>query len=130
MTNISLSEIRQHLYSAVVCDAVDKLGLKNQSPRAQLRPLTTSGVLVGRLTRCQFGREFLLDPRHGAVEQRNGFHRQHGSAVAKRRGETFGRVDEGGAPVAVGKEEPPALRCAPGEAGEHGCQALFHCGRS
>src|SRR5205823_3528648 len=27
---------------------LDKLGFKNQSPRVQLRPLTTSGVLVGR----------------------------------------------------------------------------------
>src|SRR2546429_6595837 len=48
MPDISLSQIRQHLYSAVVCDALDKLGLKNQSPRVPIRPLTTSGVLVGR----------------------------------------------------------------------------------
>src|SRR5437588_1967972 len=48
MPDISLSQMRQHLYSAVVCDALDKLGLKNQSPRVPIRPLTTSGVLVGR----------------------------------------------------------------------------------
>src|SRR5438876_1866655 len=48
MPDISLSQMREHLYSAVVCDALDKLGLKNQSPRVPLRPLTTSGVLVGR----------------------------------------------------------------------------------
>jgi len=40
--------MRERLFSAVVCDALDKLGLKNQSPRVSIRPLTTSGVLVGR----------------------------------------------------------------------------------
>jgi len=48
MVGITLAQIREHLYSAVVCDALDKLGLKNQSPRVPIRPLTTSGVLVGR----------------------------------------------------------------------------------
>jgi len=48
MADITLSKMREHLYSAVVCDALDKLGFKNQSPRVPLRPLTTSGVLVGR----------------------------------------------------------------------------------
>src|SRR5262245_27806729 len=48
MARITLQQIREHLYSAVVCDALDKLGLKNQSPRVPIRPLTTTGVLVGR----------------------------------------------------------------------------------
>ena len=48
MVGITLPQIREHLYSAVVCDALDKLGLKNQSPRVPIRPLTTTGVLVGR----------------------------------------------------------------------------------
>jgi 4-hydroxy-4-methyl-2-oxoglutarate aldolase len=48
MAGITLSQIREHLHSAVVCDALDALGFKNQSPRVPLRPLTTTGVLVGR----------------------------------------------------------------------------------
>lgn len=48
MPAISIAQMRERLFSAVVCDALDKLGLKNQSPRCGIRPLTTSGVLVGR----------------------------------------------------------------------------------
>src|SRR5436190_942678 len=45
---ITLAQTREHLYSAVVCDALDKVGLRNQSPRVPLKPLTVPGVLVGR----------------------------------------------------------------------------------
>jgi regulator of RNase E activity RraA len=45
---ITLEMMRRHFYSAVVCDALDKVGLTNQSPRVQLRPLTAGGVLIGR----------------------------------------------------------------------------------
>src|SRR6478609_10239172 len=48
MTAITLQQMRERLYSAVVCDALDQLGFKNQSPRVPIRPLTTGGVLVGR----------------------------------------------------------------------------------
>jgi len=48
MPGITLPQMRERLFSAVVCDALDKLGLKNQSPRVPIRPLTTSGVLIGR----------------------------------------------------------------------------------
>src|SRR6476620_1774730 len=48
MAAITLQQMRERLYSAVVCDALDKLGLKNQSPRVPLKPLTAPGVLVGR----------------------------------------------------------------------------------
>lgn len=46
--NITLPQMREKLYSAVVCDALDKLGFRHQSPRVPLRPLTVPGVLVGR----------------------------------------------------------------------------------
>jgi len=39
--------MREALYSAVVCDALDALGYRHQSPRVALRPWTTSGLLVG-----------------------------------------------------------------------------------
>lgn len=44
----TFAEMRQHLYSAVVCDALDAVGLMHQSPRVPLKPLTSAGVLVGR----------------------------------------------------------------------------------
>lgn len=40
--------MRESLYSAVVSDALDGLGYKHQSPRMQLRPFTSSKLLVGR----------------------------------------------------------------------------------
>jgi 4-hydroxy-4-methyl-2-oxoglutarate aldolase len=44
----TLAQMRSHLYSAVVCDALDALGLTNQSPRVAIKPLTVQGVLIGR----------------------------------------------------------------------------------
>lgn len=45
---ISLAMMRESLYSAVVCDALDAIGLRNQSPRCQWTPFDGQGVLVGR----------------------------------------------------------------------------------
>jgi 4-hydroxy-4-methyl-2-oxoglutarate aldolase len=45
---ITIEMMRRSLFSAVVCDALDAVGLRNQSPRRQLRPLTVEGTLVGR----------------------------------------------------------------------------------
>jgi 4-hydroxy-4-methyl-2-oxoglutarate aldolase len=47
-THITLTMMREKFTSAVVCDALDAAGLTHQSPRIQLRPLTTDGVLIGR----------------------------------------------------------------------------------
>lgn len=47
---ISLDMIRERLFAAVVCDALDSLGFLNQSPRIALPPQTVDAVLVGR---CQ-----------------------------------------------------------------------------
>jgi len=40
--------MRECLFSAVVCDALDALGYRRQSPRVSLMRQTTPGVLVGR----------------------------------------------------------------------------------
>jgi 4-hydroxy-4-methyl-2-oxoglutarate aldolase len=48
IAGITFAMMRQSLYSAVVCDALDAEGLPRQSPRVPLKPLTTAGVLVGR----------------------------------------------------------------------------------
>lgn len=45
---ITLSMMRESLYSAVVADALDGMGLTHQSPRVSLRPMTVSTMLVGR----------------------------------------------------------------------------------
>lgn len=45
---ITLEMMRGKLYSAVVCDALDALGYHHQSPRVELKPYTTDGLLVGR----------------------------------------------------------------------------------
>lgn len=45
---LTLAQMRQVFYSAVVCDALDSLGYPHQSPRVPLQPLTTKGVLIGR----------------------------------------------------------------------------------
>ncbi len=47
-TQITLAMMREHLYSAVVSDALDGLGFKHQSPRLQFSPYTTDRLLVGR----------------------------------------------------------------------------------
>lgn len=47
---ITLTMMRERLFAAVVCDALDSLGLFNQSPRIQLPPQTVDTVLIGR---CQ-----------------------------------------------------------------------------
>lgn len=50
MTNtlITLDMMRQALSTALVCDALDAEGMRWQSPRVPLRPLTVEGLLVGR----------------------------------------------------------------------------------
>lgn len=48
MNEITLPMMRQTLYSAVVADALDALGRRNQSPRVSLAPMTVDGVLIGR----------------------------------------------------------------------------------
>lgn len=47
---ITLKMMRERLFAAVVCDALDSLGLFNQSPRISLPPQTVDAVLIGR---CQ-----------------------------------------------------------------------------
>ena len=55
---ITLDMIRESLYSAVVSDAIDQLGLRNQSPHVPLPPMTGIHKLVGR---CKTTRWIDLD---------------------------------------------------------------------
>lgn len=68
MTRITLQQMREQLYSAVVCDALDKLGLTNQSPRVAIKPLTVQGVLVGRCKTTLWAEMAHEDPRPYELE--------------------------------------------------------------
>ncbi len=65
---ITLPMMRKSLYSAVVCDALDSLGYRNQSPCAPLRPMTTNGLLVGRCKTTLWADIFHEDPRPYELE--------------------------------------------------------------
>ncbi len=65
---ITLPLMRERLYSAVVCDALDKLGFRNQSPRVPVRPLTVQGVLVGRCKTTLWADMAHEDPRPYELE--------------------------------------------------------------
>ncbi len=65
---LTLPQMRQSLYAAVVADALDSLGYRHQSPRVQLRPYTVEGVLVGRCKTTLWADMFHQDPEPYALE--------------------------------------------------------------
>jgi 4-hydroxy-4-methyl-2-oxoglutarate aldolase len=65
---ITLEMMRQHFYTAVVCDALDRAGLTSQSPRAPLKPLTVQGVLIGRCKTTLWADMAHVDPRPYKLE--------------------------------------------------------------
>ena len=67
-TTITLEMMRRELYSAVVCDALDSVGLTRQSPRVAIRPLTVEGVLVGRCKTTLWADMAHVDPQPYELE--------------------------------------------------------------
>lgn len=65
---ITLEMMRGALYSAVVCDALDGLGYRQQSLRVPLRPLTSGGVLIGRAKTTLWAEMAHPDPRPYELE--------------------------------------------------------------
>lgn len=65
---ISLEQMRQELYCAVVCDALDQVGLYHQSPRITLARQTGQGLLVGRCKTTLWADMFHQDPRPYELE--------------------------------------------------------------
>ncbi len=65
---ITLDMMRQALYVAVVCDALDAVGLTRQSPRVQFPIRTTPGVLVGRAKTTLWVEMAHLDPQPYELE--------------------------------------------------------------
>jgi regulator of RNase E activity RraA len=62
--------MREHLSTALVCDALDAEGLRQQSPRVQLRQLTGTGLLVGRCRTTLWADMAYADPRPYELELR------------------------------------------------------------
>lgn len=67
-TTITIEMMRSTLYSAVVADALDSLGLKHQSPRVQLRPMTGTELLVGRCKTTLWADMSHVDPQPYELE--------------------------------------------------------------
>ena len=65
---ITLPMMREVLYAAVVCDALDGLGFRNQSPRVELRPVTTEALLVVRSKTTLWAEMFHPDPNPYELE--------------------------------------------------------------
>ncbi len=65
---ITLPMMRENLYSAVVSDALDGLGFKNQSPRRQFTPYTGTSLLVGRCKTTLWVDMAHVDPRPYELE--------------------------------------------------------------
>ncbi len=65
----SIDQLRSLLYSAVVADALDQLGLRHQSPRVSLAPHTGGGaVLLGRCKTTLWADMAHVDPQPYALE--------------------------------------------------------------
>ena len=69
----SFEEMRAQLYSAVVCDALDSLGRRNQSPRVALglqtgSNLAPTGLLVGRCKTTLWADMYHIDPKPYELE--------------------------------------------------------------
>ena len=67
-SKITLDMMRNPLFAAVVCDALDSLGFRNQSPRISLPPQTIETVLIGRCQTTLWADMAHEDPEPYALE--------------------------------------------------------------
>jgi len=65
---ITLPMMRDNLYAAVVSDALDATGHRQQSPCVELRPVTTERLLVGRCKATLWDDLYHNDPRPYELE--------------------------------------------------------------
>jgi 4-hydroxy-4-methyl-2-oxoglutarate aldolase len=63
-----LKKIKDKLYSAVVCDALDSIGFRNQSPRIDFSPYTGITKMVGRCKNTLWEDIYHDDPDPYALE--------------------------------------------------------------
>lgn len=66
--HLTLEEIRRHLYSAVICDALDAIGLTEQSPRVDFAVRRIGKPLVGRCHTTLWEDTAQADPRPYELE--------------------------------------------------------------
>ena len=65
----SIDALRTQLYSAVVADALDRLGFRHQSPRVRLQPCTlTAATVIGRCKTTLWADMADVDPRPYELE--------------------------------------------------------------
>lgn len=69
-TEVTLAMIREHVYSAVLSDALDALGFPRQVPSIDLRPMTGAPKLVGRAKTTLWADMFHVDPQPYELELR------------------------------------------------------------
>lgn len=67
-TAFKLDELKSMFTVAVICDALDAHGYRNQSPRIALPPMTVPGVLAGRCRTSLWADMFHSDPRPYELE--------------------------------------------------------------
>ena len=67
-TEVTLKMMRESLYAAVVADALDGLGFKNQSPRGPLHAYTSQSLLVGRCKTTLWADMYHDDPKPYELE--------------------------------------------------------------
>ena len=67
-TQYDLLVIREKLYSAVICDALDSLGFRHQAIRSNFRPFTGINKLVGRCKNTLWADMYHEDPRPYELE--------------------------------------------------------------
>ncbi len=65
---ITIEMVRESLYVAVVCDVLDQLGYRRQSPPIQWRPLTSMNLLAGRCKTTLWADMAHTDPLPYALE--------------------------------------------------------------
>ena len=65
---ITLEMMRESLYAAVGCEALDGFGYTNQSPNVPLPPLTGEATLVGRCKTTLGGDMYPADPSPSELE--------------------------------------------------------------
>jgi regulator of RNase E activity RraA len=67
-SEITIAQVREHMYSAVLCDALDSLGYREQSPRVPLHPLTSDQMIVGRCRTTLWADMYHRDPKPYELE--------------------------------------------------------------
>src|SRR3989337_479028 len=63
-----LQKIKDRLFSAVICDALDSMGYRNQSPRIQFHAYTGISKMVGRCKTTLWAEMYHEDPEPYVLE--------------------------------------------------------------